>query len=402
MYDLKDRKFWLATEDEISKGLTTDAYFINTKKVIDDNKLDNEVVMEVFARSVPYDQKWGVVTGIYDVAKLLEGLPIDVDAYEEGGIFLADGAGVAYEPLVVIRGRYKDFLEFENPVLGMLCSNTSVSTRAARFRIAAGGRMLLSFGTRRTHPVLAPMVERACYIAGFDGVSNVIGASLLGVEASGTMPHALMQLVGDQATAWKLFDKSLPPGVHRTILADTFWDEKAEAIKAFETLGPRLWGLRFDTPGSRRGNFKKILEEVRWELDIRGGKSVNLIASGNLEEDDLLTLKDVADGFGVGTAVAYPPVIDFSAKIVEVKVDGKTEYRSKRGGLAGEKTVVRSPGFKDTVGLAGTIDGAPLLSPLIRSGKIVRRLEPAQDIRLKLLPQLKAVSESQPELALSS
>lgn len=402
MSDLKDRKFWLATEDEITRGLTTDMYFVNTKKVIDDNKLDNDVVMEIFVRSVPYDQKWGVVTGIYEVAKLLEGLPIDVDAYQEGGIFVADSSGVAYEPLVVIRGKYKDFLEFENPLLGLLCASTGISTRAARFRIAAADKLLLSFGTRRTHPVLAPTVERACYIGGFDGVSNVVGASLLNVEAIGTMPHALMQIVGDQAAAWKLFDKSMSANVPRTILADTFWDEKAEAIKAFETLGSNLWGLRFDTPGSRRGNFKKILEEVRWELDIRGGKNVKIIASGNLEEDDLVTLRDVADGFGVGTAVAYPPVIDFSAKIVEVKVGGKIEYRSKRGGLAGEKTVIRGPGFKDTVALANTVNGPSLLSPLIRSGKIVRPFETVQEIRSRVLSQIKNVSNSNPELTLAS
>ncbi|TLX94637.1 MAG: nicotinate phosphoribosyltransferase, partial [Thaumarchaeota archaeon] len=65
------------------------------------------------------------------------------------------------------------------------------------------------FGTRRVHPALAPMVERASYLAGFDGVSNVLGAELLHLKASGTMPHALIQVVGDQESAWKMYDKTI-------------------------------------------------------------------------------------------------------------------------------------------------------------------------------------------------
>ena len=164
---------------------------------------------------------------------------------------------------MTISGRYRDFVEYENPVLGLLSSSTSVSTKASRFRVAAGDRQVVSFGTRRVHPALAPLIERGCYMAGFDGVSNVLGGQLLGVEPSGTMPHALVQVLGDQEKAWRLYDETMPKEVKRTALVDTFWDEKTEAIKAFETLGKNLWGVRLDTPASRRGNFR---------ADHRGGK----------------------------------------------------------------------------------------------------------------------------------
>ena len=68
----------------------------------------------------------------------------------------------------------------------------------------------------------------------------------------------------------------------------------------------------------------------------------------------MVQLKDIVDGFGVGTAVAYPPSIDFSAKIVEVREKGKTYLRAKRGGLGGRKDVHRSKGFKDTVVFHGS------------------------------------------------
>jgi nicotinate phosphoribosyltransferase len=401
--DLDDRLFWLATEKEIRNAETTDSYFLYTKEVLQKNHIDSRVVMEVYARDLPYPspQNWGVLTGVYEVAKLLEGLPVNVSALDEGEIFLADSNTAIYEPVLTIEGKYSDFAQYENPILGLLSSSTSVSTRAARFRIAADSRLLLSFGTRRVHPALAPLLERACYIAGFDGISNMLGAKLLKVEPSGTMPHALVQVLGDQEKAWMLFDKTISKGVPRVALVDTFWDEKAESIKALEVLGPRLWGVRLDTPASRRGDFRKIAEEVRWELDIRGGKKVKLIASGRLDEGAVSGLRDIVDGFGVGTAVAYPPVIDFSAKIVEVSSGKKREFRAKRGGMGGRKAVYRSPGFHDFVALEGGAapkGSASLLKPLLREGKLVKDFEGLDRIRSRVLGSLKELSTSQPSL----
>jgi len=400
--DLEDRLFWLASEKEIRNAETTDAYFLHTKKVLQKNRIDTRVVMEVYARDVPYAGNWGLLSGVQEAAKLLEGLPVNVWSFDEGSVFVADGASAIYEPLMVIEGRYSDFVEYENPLLGLLSSSTSVSSRAARFRVAAESKLLLSFGTRRVHPALAAMVERACYLAGFDGVSNVLGARLLGVEPSGTMPHALVQVIGSQEKAWRLFDETIPKGIPRVALVDTFWDEKAESIKAFEVLGPKLWGVRLDTPASRRGDFLKIAQEVRWELDIRGGKKVKIIASGRLDEEAIARLNPVVDGYGVGTAVAYPPVIDLSAKIVEVKDGSKTEFRAKRGGLGGRKAVYRSPGFKDYVTLEKSSKpkgGTPLLKPLLEEGKIVREPDSIEEVRVRVKDALAELKDSQPSIS---
>jgi nicotinate phosphoribosyltransferase len=400
--DLPDRLFWMAREDEIKDAKTTDVYFLNTKQVLTENHIDSEVVMEVFARDIPYPGIWGVLTGVYEVAKLLEGIPVDVWSLDEGSIFLADGRTVFYEPIMTIVGRYRDFVEYENPLLGLLSSSTSVSTKASRFRVAAGDRTLISFGTRRVHPALAPLVERSCYIAGFDGISNVLGGRLLGQEPMGTMPHALVQIVGDQAEAWRLFDRTISKSVKRTALIDTFWDEKSEAIKAFETLGSRLWGVRIDTPSSRRGDLRQIVEEVRWELNIRGGEKVKVIVSGRLSEENLAQLGDVADGFGVGTAVAYPPVIDFSAKIVEVHEGGRRYFRAKRGGLGGRKAVFRSSGFKDVVALEGTSppkNSKTLLKPLIKKGVITSEFKDVDALRRSTMGELRAIKDSEPTLS---
>ena len=399
--DLDDRLFWIASEKEIRRAATTDAYFLHTKKVLQKNNIDSRVVMEVFARDVPYPDNWGILTGVYEAAKLLEGLPIDVWAFDEGSVFVADKNTAMYEPLMVIEGRYVDFCEYENPLLGLLTSSTSVSTRAAKFRMAAGDRLLLSFGTRRVHPALAPLVERACYLAGFDGVSNVLGAKLLELEPSGTMPHALVQILGSQEKAWRMFDEAIPRGTARVALVDTFWDEKTESIKALEVLGQKLWGVRLDTPASRRGDFLKIAEEVRWELDIRGGTKVKIIASGRLDEEEIRRLNPIVDGYGVGTAVAYPPVIDLSAKIVEVKEGSASEFRAKRGGLGGRKAIYRSAGFRDLVALEGAPKpnrSTPMLKPLLKGGRMVGTFEGIDAIRARVRTNIEELRAATPTI----
>ena len=400
--DLPDRLFWMAREDEIKTAKTTDVYFLNTKEVLTKNHIDSEVVMEVYVRDLlPYQGIWGVLTGVYESLKLLEGLPIDVWTFEESSIFLADAKSAMYEPIMTIVGRYRDFVEYENPLLGLLSSSSSVATRAARFRAAAGKKSLFSFGTRRVHPALAPLVERNCYVAGFDGVSNVLGAKLLGLEPTGTMPHALIQVIGDQVKAWMLFDRTISKKVKRTALVDTFWDEKSESVKAFETLGKDLWAVRLDTPSSRRGDFRKIVEEVRWELDIRGAEDVKIIVSGRLTEDDMNEMGKLVDGFGVGTAVAYPPGIDFSAKIVEVKEDGEWQHRGKRGGLGGRKAVFRSKGYKDTVTLAGrgTSEGESMLNPAMKNGKITAGFRGVGELRSRTIREIAEVVRAEPSLS---
>jgi nicotinate phosphoribosyltransferase len=107
------------------------------------------------------------------------------------------------------------------------------------------------------------------------------------------------------------------------------------------------------------------------------------------------------DGFGIGTAVAYPPSIDFSAKIVEVREKGKTYLRGKRGGLGGRKDVHRSKGFKDTVvlhGKAAPRGSKPMLRQIISKGKIVADFESIDSIRGRVVRELSEVTQAEPAL----
>jgi len=169
------------------------------------------------------------------------------------------------------------------------------------------------------------------------------------------MPHALMIVFraakGDHTTAWVWFDKVLPSDIPRIVLADTFYDEREEALMAARLLGGRLSGVRLDTPSSRRGNMRAIVEEVRWALNLAGYSNVKIVVSGGLNEDSVEELRDIVDSFGVGTSIAFPPSIDISMDVVEYYDEERGSWipLTKRGKIPGFKQVYRCRGFRDYV-----------------------------------------------------
>lgn len=393
------RRFHIATDDEIKKAETTDIYFVRTKQVLEAKNLqDVHVIAEITPGELPGGLPWGVLCGIEEEAHLFEGVPVDIYAMPEGSIFhYKDYFGVR-EPVMRIEGPYGKFCLYETPMLGLICQASGVATRAARVKKAAGEKLVVAFGIRRMHPALAPMLDRAAYIGGFDGISSLIGAKTAGVKPTGTMPHALIIVFGDQVQAWKAFDEVMPEDVPRVALVDTYYDEKIEAVMAAEALKDRLYAVRLDTPGSRKGDFAEIIREVRWELDVRGYKHVKIFVSGGLNEEKVKVLSEAgADAFGVGTYVSNAPTIDFAMDIVEI--DGK--ICAKRGKLGGRKEVWRCVECLTDVVLpfdkpqpncpkcGGKME--PMLKPLIKNGKIVAKLPSPKEIREYVLKQLEKV-----------
>jgi nicotinate phosphoribosyltransferase len=394
------RIFHCASDEEIKKGETTDVYFVRTKQILKAKKLDKlNAVAEVTAGGLPHKWPWGVLCGIEEEARLFEGCPVTVYAMPEGTIFYpSDNRGIR-EPVMFIEGPYGDFCTLETPMLGLICQASGVATRAARVKKAAGKKIVMAFGIRRMHPTLSPMLDRAAYIGGLDGLSSLSGAKAVGVKPMGTMPHALIIAFGDQAKAWKAFDEVMPPDVPRVALIDTYFDEKTEAILAAETLKDRLYGVRLDTPGSRKGDFIELIREVRWELDVRGYQNVKIFVSGGLNEEKVKILSEAgADAFGVGTAVSNAPTIDFAMDIVEL--EGRLV--AKRGKLGGKKQVWRCPKclvdtvlpFKSPQPSCIECGGKtqPMLKPLIEDGKIVAELPKPGEIRGYVLEQLEELS----------
>ncbi|NUE01201.1 nicotinate phosphoribosyltransferase [Halorubraceae archaeon YAN] len=359
-------EFDIISEEAIRSGRATDAYFDRTQETLEHAGKNPHVVAEVTADQFP-DGEFELLAGVKDVAALLAGHAVDVDAIQEGRLF--DGG-----PVMRIEGPYLEFARLETSLLGFLSHASGIATEALKIRQAAPETSILSFGARHVHPSIAAVVERGALIAGLDGFSHVAAGDLLGKNASGTMPHALLLAFGrgNQEAAWTAFDAAVDAEAPRIALCDTFSDEKDEVLRAAATLGDRLDGVRLDTTGSRRGDFAHIIREVRWELDAHGYEDVEIFVSGGLGVSDLRALRELVDGFGVGSAISNADPVDFALDIVEI--DG--EPIAKRGKLSGVKEVYRTREGEHHVGLRGRpgpTDSELLLKPLIRDGEVLDR-----------------------------
>src|SRR5947207_6500240 len=388
------RRFHTAAESDIKSGDVSDVYFERTVEILRHRHDRKRVKAEIYLNSLPDDWQWGILAGIEEVATLMEGVPVDVQAMDEGTIFNP------YQPVIVIDGVYVEWAKYETALLGLLCQASGISTKAARCKMAAGERQVISFGARRMHPALAPMIERNAFIGGCDGVAVTKSAELIDADPMGTIPHALVLMVGDTVEALKAFHEVIEPKVRRVALIDTLQDEKFEAIRVAEALGKELFAVRLDTPSSRRGDFYQILSEVRWELDIRGFEHVKILASGGIDEYEILKLNPLVDGYGVGTSIANAPVLSFALDIMEI--EGRP--MAKRGKRSGAKQVWRMPGTAKNVVLSAAkpapvgAAGRPaeaLLKPLIARGKIVRDLPPPRTLREYVLEQMSRIDLAQ-------
>ena len=402
-----ENNFLFASGDDIKNGLTTDIYFMRTLKILKEKGFENVIVNAEFTpSSFPKNYKWSIFAGLREVLKLLEGKNINIYALPEGTIFQERDYYGYKTPVMRIEGPYSEFIIYETPILGFISFASGIATKAARIKKAAGEKLVLSFGARRNHPAVAPTISFYAYIGGVDAVSCIKGAELLGIKPTGTMPHSLMIIfkatLGDHTKAWIAFNEIVEKDVPRIVLIDTFWDETEEAIKAAELLKDRLWGVRLDTPGSRRGNFADIIREVRWKLKALGLDNVKIVVSGGLNEYSINELlRAGVDAFGVGSAIANAPLIDYAMDISAVKVKDEWKPIAKRGKLSGRKQVYRCDKCfidivrieSEGVPLCPVCGGKmrPLLTLVMKEGKIVNGAESPKRIRERVKEQVSRV-----------
>ncbi len=382
---MKERKFFIATEKEIESGKASDVYFSRNQSLIADN--DPIVVAEITSST---SEEWINFTGVREVVELFRTREIDMWAIPEGTVISPKDSLNRNIPFIVLKGKYSKMMELETALLGFICQSSGISTESSKVFLFSYPTPFVSFGIRRMHPGISPMIDRASYIGGASGVSGILGSEVIGIEPSGTMPHSVALTMGEEK-AWGYIAKNYKKG-SRTLLIDTFGDEKFKAIEAAEMF-PNIDYIRLDTPASRRGNMAQIIREVRWELDIRGHKKIGIMVSGGLKKEQLPELREAgANLFGVGTSISSAKAIDFAMDIVEI--DGKS--MTKRGKLSGMKNI-----FKCEKCDFSTIDlfnshpkckehGSlkPLLKKYIENGKLCEDHEPVYLIRERSISAL--------------
>ncbi|RLG39656.1 MAG: nicotinate phosphoribosyltransferase, partial [Thermoproteota archaeon] len=180
------RLFYVVSGEEIKAGKVVDVYFLRTMETLRHLGLeDTRVVAEIAARSLPRSRRggrfeWGILAGVEEVVRLLEGRNVDLHALPDGSVF---EPGL---PVMRIEGPYSEFGPLETSLLGFLCSMSGVATAAAHVKVAAGGKPVVNFGIRRNHPAISLAIERAGLIGGLDGSSGIL-VEELGFKPVGTM-----------------------------------------------------------------------------------------------------------------------------------------------------------------------------------------------------------------------
>lgn len=323
-----EQRLFSASHEEIRTGLTTDVYFIRTRELLHHMGLQHTpVAAEVFAGGP------GVLAGVAEVKNLLQGLPVEVWALPEGSEFQEK------QVLLRIRGAYNDFGIYETALLGILASSSGWATAARHCRQAAGDIKFICFGARHVHPAVAPAMERAAVVGGADGASCILGAKLVGQEPRGTVPHAVMLIVGDTLQVARVYQQVMPPEAPVIMLVDTFKDEAEEALRLARALGDGLQGVRLDTASERGGVTPGLVREVKARLQQAGYAGMEIFVSGGITPQRMAPLIEAgADAFGVGSYISGAPAIGMTMDIKEVNGNPI----AKRG---------RIPGFASAPGL---------------------------------------------------
>jgi nicotinate phosphoribosyltransferase len=312
--------------EAVLSGETADVYFARTVEILHKEGLDPVATMEFFAGRA------GILCGMEEVKSLL------ARVLPEGKSkvwALADGESMKDREVVLrITAPYQSYGLYETAIDGILAHCSGWATAARECVEAAGGIPVVSFGARHVYPSVAGIMDYSAVVGGCAGCSSIAGAELAGIEPSGTIPHALILVIGDTAKATLAFDKHMPKGVPRVALVDTFKDETEEAVLVAEALGEKLASVRLDTPPERGRVSPDLVKEVRARLDLAGFKKVKIFVSGGVNVERIRQFVEAGapvDGFGVGSYISGAKPIDFTADLHEI--EGKPI--AKRGRIPG-------------------------------------------------------------------
>lgn len=311
---------------EVISGETADVYFARTLEILKLEKMNPVTTMEIFP------SRDGILCGIKESLSLLQQVlpPTGAEVWA-----LPEGESVVRKEVVLrIAAPYQSYGLYETAMLGMLAQGTGWATAASECVAAARGLPVISFGARHVHPHVAGVMDYAAVVAGCRGCSSSSGAVLCDISPSGTIPHALVLIMGDTVLATEAFDKHMPSEIPRITLVDTFKDETEESLRVAAALKEKLSYIRLDSPWERGGVTIDLVKETRARLDIAGFPYVKIFVSGGITPQRITQfLEDGApvDGFGIGSYISGAQPIDFTADIHEI--DGKPI--AKRGRIPG-------------------------------------------------------------------
>ncbi|MGD9850427.1 MAG: nicotinate phosphoribosyltransferase [Nitrospirales bacterium] len=378
----------------------TDLYELTMLQAYVKKGMTEEAVFSLFVRRLPKRRNFLLACGVEDVLEFLETLRFseedlayldslnlfsdrflvwlqdfrfsgEVDAVPEGTPVFAN------EPILEVVAPMPEAQLIETFVMNQVHVQTVLASKAYRVVTAADGRPVVDFGARRMHGIDAALkAARAFWIGGVSSTSNVLAGKVYGLPVAGTMAHSYIQAHDDERAAFRDFAKVFH---ETTLLVDTYdtLDGVRKVIDLAKSLGDdfKVKAVRLDS-----GDLLALSRESRRLLDEAGLKTVEIFASGGLDEEAIATLLAngaPVDGFGVGTSMGVSsdaPDLDIVYKLCQYAGKGRLKLSTGKPVLPGRKQVFRiAEGEGDVRDVIGCADeaaaGRPLLVPMMREGK---------------------------------
>jgi nicotinate phosphoribosyltransferase len=222
---------------------------------------------------------------------------LEVWAVHDGALVKSDGDPLNVEPVLRVRGRYRDFAILETPTLGILTRASRVATNVYDTLVAARGKPVLFFPARfDLHEVQAAdgyayniAVQRfnMDYIQTLGPfVSTDAQGDWWGGAGGGTVAHAaIASFLGDTGEAMMAFSRILPPNIPRIALVDYNNDSVRDTLLVLDTMFAeyrrlleagdeaeaakyKLYGIRLDTSGSLRDESVLPLGDPALDLGV--------------------------------------------------------------------------------------------------------------------------------------
>jgi nicotinate phosphoribosyltransferase len=225
---------------------------------------------------------------------------LDVDGIPEGT------AVFPREPLLRVTGPLAQAQLVETSLLNIVNFQSLVATKAARVCDAAQGDPVIEFGLRRAQgPDGGVSASRAAYVGGCAGTSNTLAGRLFGIPVTGTHAHSWVMAFDTELEAFRAYARVMPNNC--TFLVDTYdtLEGVRNAIRVGRDLqerGHHMIGIRIDS-----GDLAWLSKQSRRLLDEAGFQDAKIIASNELDEATIVSLKDqdaCIDVWGVGTKLA--------------------------------------------------------------------------------------------------
>ena len=416
-------------------GLFTDMYHPDAAYVSWVTGRNGLTTFDLYSRSAPFGGAYMLLAGLEEALKFVQSFRYtpeelaflarirDYDSafLDElaslrftGEILAMPEGAIAFpnEPILRVTAPFREAILMESGLLQAINLATLVATKASRIVWAADHRRVSEFAFRRAQNPL--VVARSSFIGGCTSTSLLAAAFDYRLPATGTVPHALIQLFPSEEDAFTAIAESFN---RYTLLLDTYDSRRAihtaiaVAERISESHGHTLAAVRLDS-----GDIAQDSQYVREQLRLAGMAHVRILASGDLDEFeivDLLAAGAQVDAFGVGTSlgtgagnmehgVSGGALGGVYKEVWYVEEDGNGQPKLK---IAGEKTtwpgrkeVYRHPAWEeDIVQLAN--EPAPahytrLLRPVMRQGHIIPgSLPPLSEVLELAQANLRAVPE---------